>query len=154
MALSLFPPNTFEIIARQQSKLHRAIRAIDEGRWPKLYSDKPVKRAGKPLSPFDELAGRLMAEARPRRGANGRLADAEYAAIAVELDKDFVLKDELEESFRKALAKWNQEHPRKAIKSFNAAVASSVRLPVGTPRRGVQRIFNRAEAKWNKRGVS
>ena len=43
-----------------------------------------IGNAGKPLSPIIELAGSLMAEARPRRGKNGWLADKEYAAIAGE----------------------------------------------------------------------
>ena len=145
MALSLFPPDALDRIARQQTKLHRV---IDEGRWPKLYSDKPIKRTGKPLSTFDELAGRLMAEARPRRGKNGRLATDEYASIAAELDKRFVLKDELEESFRKGLKDWNQKLSQKnsqgAIHTFSKAVAHAKH------RRGVHKLLNRAETKWRK----
>jgi hypothetical protein len=147
MASSLLPSNALDRIARQQAKM---LRAVDEGRWPfKLYSDKPVKRAGKPLSPFDELAGKLMAEARPRRGANGRLADAEYAAIAVGLDNaGFKPLDHVEGVFRKQLAEWNQKHPRTAIHTFTKAFAHSQH------RRGVHKLLNRAEAKWRKQRLS
>ncbi|MGB8478659.1 MAG: hypothetical protein WCE63_07440 [Acidobacteriaceae bacterium] len=157
MASSLLPTDALDRIARQQAKM---LRAVDEGRWPfKLYSDKPVKRAVKPLSPFDELAGRLMAEARPKRGANGWLADAEYLAITVELDKaGFDPRKELAKPFTLNLKKWNTANPRIAIKTFSAAFASLRQLSVGTPpvivgrpRRAVQKRLDYAEAKWRER---
>lgn len=150
MASSLLPTDALDRIARQQAKM---LRAVDEGRWPfKLYSDKPVKRAVKPLSPFDELAGRLMAEARPRR-IKGRLAVAEYVAIGDILDKHFKLGSVFRKgsATRKELAMWNKTHPQKAIKSFSAALASEEKLPSGTrPRRTVQRWLDRAETKWEE----
>jgi hypothetical protein len=148
MPWSLLPPDALDIVARQNAKV---IRAVNNG-WPlKFYPDKPVKPTGKPLSPFDELAGRLMAEARPRR-INRRLADAEYLAITTELDKaGFDPRKELQASFRKALKEWNGKNPRVAIKTFNAAFASRKQLSTGTtPRRGVQIRLDRAEAKWEE----
>lgn len=101
--------------------------------------------SGKSLSRFDKVAGRLMAEARPRRGASGRLDSAEYAKIAAELDKQhFRPLDHLENTSRKNLASWNQTHPRKAIHTFMEALNS------GRFRRAVLRRFSRSEEKFIK----
>jgi len=106
-----------------------------------------INNSGKSLSRFDDLAGRLMAEARPRRGASRRLDNSEYAKIAAELDKQhFRILDHLEHSARKNLASWNQTHPRKAIHTFMEALNG--RLNRERFRRAVLRRFSRAEAKF------
>jgi hypothetical protein len=122
-----------------------------------------VKNGGKSLSQFDELAGHLMAEARPRRGANGRLDLAEYEKIATKLDEaGFELLEYAEHSSRKGiekgsprgpLAKWNQNNSRKAICTFAQAIASDPLMLCGQIidfRRAVLRRLSRAESKWRE----
>ena len=151
MAWSFFPPGALDRLAQQQAKFQRGM--ADGSLVSKLlYSDKPIKKAGKPLSPIIERAGRLMAEARPRR-IKGRLAVAEYVAIGDKLDQHFKLGSVFRKgsATRKELATWNKTHPQKAIKSFSAALASEEKLPSGTrPRRTVQRWLDRAETKWEE----
>jgi hypothetical protein len=92
------------------------------------------------LSDFDALAGRLMFEARPRRGENKRLPMAEYEKIARELDHaGFEPVDCLEGKHREALADWNRKYPRKAIKTSSAALSNKV--PGVDLRRAVYRRF-------------
>jgi hypothetical protein len=107
------------------------------------------RNAGKPLSPCHELAGRRMVEARPRRGEDGWAADVEYAAIAGELDKAGIRpQNELEKSFSTKLKDWNQKQSRKnsqgAIHTFSKALTHPLH------RRGVLKLFYRAEAEWRK----
>ena len=79
------------------------------------------------LSDFEALAGRLMFEARARRGENNRLSPSEYDKISGELDRSgFKPVDHLEGKYRDELAKWNKKYPRKAIKTFSAALSSKV----------------------------
>lgn len=74
---------------------------------------------GKSLSQFDEVAGRLMAEARP------------LDEIAAELDKQqFRPKDHIERSLRTPLAEWNQKYALKSIKTFTQALNSRLVLKV------------------------
>jgi hypothetical protein len=101
------------------------------------------------LSEFDALAGKLMSEARPRRGENKRLPIAEYEKIARELDRvGFRPIDCLEGKHRDELANWNRKYPRKAIKTFSAALSNNV--PGVDLRRGVFRRLNRAESAWKR----
>lgn len=101
------------------------------------------------LSEFDALAGKLMSEARPRRGKNKRLAIAEYDKIVRELDRvGFKPVDHLEGKHRERLADWNKKNPRKAIKTFSAALSS--KMPELTLRRGVKRRLSRAESAWQR----
>ena len=101
------------------------------------------------FSEFDALAGKLMFEARPRRGENKRLPMAEYGTIARELDRvGFKPVDYLEGKHRDALANWNRKYPRKAIKTFSAALSNKV--PGLDLRRGVKRRLSRAESAWKR----
>jgi hypothetical protein len=118
------------------------------GNYPNLYwnlSDGVLRfdvRDGRiDLSPFDEMAGRLMREA--QRAANGRILRSEYLRITTELE-GFKPRDCLEGRDRRALAVWNQTHPRVALHSLSEAYRH--------PRfhRAVLRRFNRAEAKYRK----
>ncbi len=121
---------------------HNLHWSIDDG----VLRFAVLSNARKSLSRFDALAGRLMAEARPRRAANGRLDSSEYTKIAAELDKHFRLLDHLEHSSRQELAKWNQTNPRKVIHTFMEALNS--RLNSGRFRRAALRRFSRAEVKF------
>lgn len=101
------------------------------------------------LPAFDALAGKLMFEARPRRRENKRLPMAEYEKIARELDRArFKPVDYLEGKHRDALANWNGRYPRKAIKTFSAALSNKV--PGIDLRRGVYRRLSRAESAWKR----
>jgi hypothetical protein len=101
------------------------------------------------LSEFVALAGKLMFEARPRRGENNRLPIEEYKKIACQLDHaGFMLVKHLEGQHRDKLAEWNQKHPRKAIKTFSAALSSG--MPGLDLRRGVQKCLSRAESAWKR----
>jgi hypothetical protein len=76
------------------------------------------------ISPFDELAGRLMSEA--KRENNGRLLDGEFSRIGAEIDAaGFKLIDEsggLEGKSRDGLARWNKANSGKAIHTYAEAL--------------------------------
>ena len=99
-----------------------------------------------PLNEFNQVAGKLMAEA--KLGATRRLLPAEYTRIASVLDKaKFKLRRELEAKGRKILAEWNQRFPQRAISTFQAAIQ------VDEPRnlnRAVKRRLYRARDAWNR----
>ncbi|HEY5027836.1 MAG TPA: hypothetical protein VIK39_05460 [Candidatus Angelobacter sp.] len=101
------------------------------------------------LSGFDALAGKLMFDARPRRGENNHLPIEEYKKIACQLDHaGFRPVKYLEGEYRDKLAEWNQIHPRKAIHTFGDALCSKVtELKL---RRAVQKRLSRAEAAWKR----
>jgi hypothetical protein len=100
-----------------------------------------VRHATIDLSRFDEAAGRLMCDV--KRGANGRIPRDEYLRLTAQLEA-FKPTDWLEGRKRKALALWNQTHPRNALNTFSEACKD--------PRfhRAVLRRFNRAEAQYRK----
>jgi hypothetical protein len=90
-----------------------------------------------------------MSEARVRRGGNNRLLAPEYDKIAGELDRcGFKPVEHLEGKYRDELANWNKKYPRKAIKTFSAALSSKV--PGLTLRRGVKKRLSRAEFTWRR----
>ena len=92
------------------------------------------------LSLFDEKAGRLMQGA--RRSANGRILPKEYLRVARMLDEQGLKPiDWLEGQSRKALAEWNQRHPRVAIRTFSEAY----KRPLF--RRAVARMLSRCKTK-------
>ncbi len=139
--------------ARPYPTLGEVIETIAAPRVRTRRTEKPQGNAGKPSSPIIERAGSLMAEARPRRGKNGWLATAEYAAIGDKLDQHFKLGNVFRKgsAIRKELTTWNRKHPRIAIKTFRAALESGLKLPSGTrPRRAVQRWLSSAETEWRK----
>ncbi len=123
-----------------------------------------VRDARMNLSPFDELAGRLMHGA--KRGPNGRILPEEYRRIATELDnRGFKPKDCLERRDRKALADWNKTHPRTAIHTFPEAlehrVLGWIEVIRGVPpkrrelslRHAMLKRLSRALDKWNRAGI-
>jgi hypothetical protein len=74
------------------------------------------------LSKFDELAGRLLAEAR-KRHAGKYLPRAEYGAIARALDEAGMKPlDHIAGRARQQLADWYKMHPRSAFKTFEVAL--------------------------------
>jgi hypothetical protein len=84
-----------------------------------------VREARIDLSAFDELAGRLMDEA--RRAPNGRILPDEYRRIAAVLDKQgFKPTQWLEGRDRVALKQWNQKHPPDAIHTFSKALERKI----------------------------
>jgi hypothetical protein len=100
---------------------------------------RSAAKAAKLLSPFQAEAGALMAGA-TRDGL--RLAVGEYARIAQKLDaQGFKLLDNLEPSYRRELAAWNQKHGKtgKAVHTWKKALASDIL------RRGATKTLNRAE---------
>jgi hypothetical protein len=107
---------------------------------------KAPKGRGK-LSRFDELAGRLMFDARPLRRSNGRLPSTEYDKILAVLDSEGLKPlDHLEPRHRRELASWNTKHSRSGIPIRSFAVAfKSARF-----KDGVQKRLSRAEARWSQ----
>jgi hypothetical protein len=107
-----------------------------------------VRDARIDLSPFDELAGRLMRDA--PRGAKGRISRDEYRRIAADL-KGFEPKDCLEGQDGKALAEWNQKHPREAFHTFSAIFFSNPDVAAHRRfRRAMLKRLSRAQEKWKK----
>lgn len=101
----------------------------------------------KQLSAFDELAGRLMIEARPRRLKNGRSPRSEEDKLLLALDKaGFTPLKHLGREWRKQLSDWNQKNSKKlgTIQTFQAA-AHNPRF-----RRGVLKRLYDAEQKYRK----
>lgn len=71
------------------------------------------------LSDFDVAAGGLMLE----HFKNGRLPKKSLTAIAQILDeRQFSLKSQLQPSFWKKIAEYNQRYPKSAIKTFQRAL--------------------------------
>jgi hypothetical protein len=104
------------------------------------------------ISEFDQVAGRMMLDARSHRLKNGRLPPTKYYEIASLLDKaGFKLLKHLEGQFRKDLSTWNQKRPRQAVHSFCKSLEMDA-TPVGLSflRRGVQRRLHRAESRWKR----
>src|SRR5436190_2374666 len=96
------PGNCFDGVAEQRN-LRWWISAAG------LHMERLDEKAP-PLNEFNQVAGKLMSEA--KLGATGRLLPAEYTRIASVLDKaKFSLRRELEAKGRKILAEWNQHCP-------------------------------------------
>jgi hypothetical protein len=105
----------------------------------------------KPLEPFDELAGRLMAEA---LCIFKRIPDAKYRQIMADIDrytwtengtpKTFRPIEYLEGECRDNLADWNKKHPRQAHHTFLSAYLDP------QFRQGLLRTLYRAKAKYLK----
>lgn len=73
----------------------------------------------KPLSEFDRLAGRLMANS----SANGKLSVEGLRYIAATLDTaGFALKGHLQPTQWKMIAEFNQKYSKAAVKTFTKAV--------------------------------
>ena len=109
------------------------------------FSEKGLCMEVLPPEPpdFYQLAGSLVSEARIRLGTH-RLPEQEYRNIAVQLSK-FPLLECLPAKSRQVLADWNQKHPIRAIKTFEAALES--KQPRGI-RREVLRCLYRAAQKF------
>ena len=138
-----FPGDYFDQIARNYDVMQW---------WVSKNGLNMEASADSGLSPFDELAGRLMFAARPRR-ENNRLPIEEYDKIARKLDRaGFKPVDHLEGTYRSSLAAWNQKYARKAIHTFREALSS--RVPKLDLRRGVQRRLSRAESAWRQSRLS
>ena len=93
---------------------------------------------------FEQIAGKLMFEARERRLKNGRLPEAEYKTIADQLGK-FKILEHLPRKYRNELGPWNQNNQTRAIHTCSAA------LEAKNPRwlrRQVLRCLYRAEDKF------
>jgi hypothetical protein len=103
------------------------------------------------LSVFDEPAGRLVLDA--PRGANGRILLDGYRQIARSLDKlglkprDWVEGWDEEYPDRKALAVWNQKHPREALDAF-CKIVDRRGVKRGQFWKALRRRLHRAKAKY------
>jgi hypothetical protein len=138
-----FPGSYFDNIARN----HEGMRW-----WVSEHglNMEVIASADRNISKFDELAGRLMFEARPRRLSNRRLPPTEYGRVGSDLDRrGFKPLDFLKGESRKKLADWNQKNQKRAIHTFEAILESNFRQ-VSLPRRGVQKRLHRAESLWIK----
>ena len=71
------------------------------------------------LSKFDCFAGRLVV----RNWVSGKLSKSALQEIAAELDsRRFPVLEQLQPAPRAEVAKYNQKYPKKAIKTFTAAI--------------------------------
>jgi hypothetical protein len=106
----------------------------------------PERKPEARLSPFDQMAGKLMSEARSRKKGK-YLAHVEYENIAGRLDEaEFKLLDHIVGEAREQLAKWNQRNPRKAIKTFCGAIPKAHPRGLEGLRRAVlKRLYQAAE---------
>jgi len=110
-------------------------------------SMKVLESASSNVSPFDELAGKLVYEAWLNRLPNGRIPASEYGTICAALEESgFRPLDYLKGKFRKKLADWNQMNPTKSIHTFSRLINSNLALA----RRGMLRRLNRAKSVWIK----
>jgi hypothetical protein len=134
------PGNYFDRIAKNYQGMH----------WWMSESGLNMEilvSANDEISPFDDLAGKLMNEAWLQRLPNGRLLTSHYVKIFAELDlARFRPLDFLTGEFRKKLANWNQKNPNQAIHSFTRLFNSKQALP----RRGILKRLNRAKSLWIK----
>ena len=93
---------------------------------------------------FDQVAGKLMFEARERCLKTGPLAKIDYKAITDQLE-DFRPLEHLPKEYRKQLALWNQSNQKRPIRTFSEAMETK-RPP--WLRRQVMRRLYRAEEKF------
>jgi hypothetical protein len=101
-------------------------------------------RQSAPLSPFEAKVGKLMVEARVECRTK-YLPQTEIIEIAALLDdEEFPVRDNLERAASHSMAKYNQQHPAVAIKSWKTAL----RHPEF--RHAVRKRFSRAEEKYRK----
>lgn len=127
-------------------------QALSKTIKPEAQSDSPPiapVRTKKPkqLSPFDELAGRLMMEARPRRSEKRRLPDCEWDKVLVQVDNaGFKPLKHLGRQWRERISDWNQKNSKKlgAIQTFQAAAHNR------HFRRGVLKRLYQAEQNYLK----
>jgi hypothetical protein len=104
----------------------------------------PPIRSSAPLSEFEATVAKLMMEARGKCRAK-HLPQAEILEIAVLLDeKQFPVRTNLERAASRAMAEYNKQHSKGAIKTWEAAS----KLPQF--RRAVRKRFSRAEEKYRK----
>jgi hypothetical protein len=135
-----------------------AIAAQYDG-WEFEIADRELRvvKHGCNLSGFDELAGRLMLEARRK---NRHLAPGEYERITAEIDRaGFKLADHLEGHNRELLRLWNRTNTQRAIHTFSEAFKHRNPLWVEKYdedddelflRRAVQLRLNRALTKYRE----
>jgi hypothetical protein len=105
----------------------------------------PNLKTSKPLNPFQELAGRLMHDARAKEPE--RFSDKTWTEICSKLDTaQFKPRSFLEGRCRENLADWNQKHPNRPVHTF----AEGMKRPAAAKfvRRGIQRALYRAQKKW------
>jgi hypothetical protein len=112
------------------------------------------------LSPFDERAGRLIADAVQRCAPKSWIVECEN--IGAELDKSFPLLENLEPCYREQLGTWmkmNSLRREKWVTTFSQALRNrkmEMTSPrtgekiVVQPRRAVLHRFNRAVERWRK----
>jgi hypothetical protein len=101
-------------------------------------------RSSAPLSTFEATVGQLMAQAR-KECPTKHLPQTEILKIAALLDnKNIPVRDNLERGAAHTMAEYNQEHPKRAVKTWQAALS----LPQF--RRAVRKRFSRAEEKYKK----
>lgn len=114
-------------------------------RMEPLGAARSAAKAASLLSPFQAEAGVLMSKA--RRTESKRVAPGEYERIARKLDARAIsLLDNLEPTYRRALASWNQKHGRhqgKAVHTWSQAIASNAAI-----RRGATKTLSRAEERY------
>jgi hypothetical protein len=97
---------------------------------------------------FDEVAGRLMADARVRSKNGAYLKLDDYTLIARQLDeKGYKPLDHLQGKIRKVLSLWNQKHSLHPICTFKSAIVAE--KPIGL-RRATKRRLYLAEANFRK----
>ena len=105
----------------------------------------PCKKNIKTLSPFRELAGRLMHDARSKEP--DRFRDETWIEICSKLDAAAFkpLIKYLEGKARDQLANWNQKHSNRPLRTFT----EGIRPPAGAMfvRRGIQRTLYRTQEK-------
>jgi hypothetical protein len=111
---------------------------------PSAISPKPGTSRRR-LTPFEELAGPLMHEARANEPA--RFNEKTLMDICSKLDaRQIKPLSCLEGQCRKKLADWNQKHPNRPVHTF----AEGIKRPAAAKfvRRGIQRALYRAQKNW------
>lgn len=110
-----------------------------------------LRKKERPLSRFDEVAGRKMSDA--ALGENGQYTSAQYAEILADLDRrGLTLKKHLRpKKARKGVAEYNQRHPRIAVTTWVDAFKSRQVFAGLTLRRCVQRTLAKAKEAYLRR---
>lgn len=103
-----------------------------------------------PPQDFDEIAGRIVSEARRQLQGKKYLSRGEHLNIASQLDAlgRFKPLEVLPDQYRKKLAEWNMKHATDAIRSF--VKATNAREPRFLHSQILKRLY-RAETTFKRR---
>jgi len=136
-------------------QFHASCKQLAEQGWkPVASATAENAKSVTFLSEFDQVAGKLMADARSMRQKNNRLPESAIIDVLRAIDaRGFKPKDELEGRAADTVKDWNSKHSTasdKLLQTFERAYinGAAIHCEGGTIRRAVLKRLSRAEEKY------